>query len=145
MQTGVDYQELGPDGLIAAVNGFWDPFSAGAVSKQVDDYVSAWNIVDASARAASLATAVADTVRFRDGTNDVSGAQALSEAITAARSSGLVSGSPVKLQSYGTPPTHARLALLLTSTNATSIDVTDYLSFDTDGRILRIARFVDGT
>jgi len=143
-QTGVDYQELGPDGLIATVNGFWDPFNDNGSSKQVDDYVSAWNTADADARAALLATAVADTVRFRDGAEDVSGAQVLSEAIGGARSSGLVSVSSIKLQSYGTPPTHARLASLLTSTNATSVDVTDYLRFDTDGRILRIARFVGG-
>lgn len=144
LQTGIDYQELGPDGLIATVNGFWDPFDAGATPKQVDDYVNAWNTPDATGRAPFLGSAVADAVRFRDGTNDVTGARALSDAIDGARSSGLVSASPIKLQSYGTPPAYARLALLLTSINATSFNVTDYLRFDTDGRILRSARFIDG-
>lgn len=41
------------------------------------------------------------------------------------------------------PATHAPLAITLTNSDGSTVDVTDYLRFDTDGRILRIGRFVE--
>jgi hypothetical protein len=142
-QLGIDYQELGADGLIAAVSGFWEPFTDTGPLTPVDDYVSAWNSADVTARTNFLATAVADSVLFRDGTQDASGSGALAAAMTSARSGGLESSAAVKLQSYGAPPTHARLVITLTNSDGSTVDVTDYLRFDTDGRILRIGRFME--
>jgi hypothetical protein len=142
-QLGLDYMELAADGRIAAVHGFWDPFNGGDPIAAVTAYVDAWNAADATARTDRLTVGVSDSVRFRDPTHDASGSQALADAINATRTSGLTTVTSVKLQSYGSPLTHARLALELVDAVGAKTTVTDYLRFDSNGRILRIGRFAD--
>jgi hypothetical protein len=140
--SGIDYIQLEPSGQIAAVHGFWEPFSDGAAVDSVTAYLKAWNAADDTARDAALADAVSDAVRFIDATQDLQGKTMLADGMRKARTGGLARVTSVKLQSYGTPFTHARVQLTLED-GASKSTVTDYLRFDADGRIEHIGRFAE--
>jgi hypothetical protein len=141
--SGTDYIQLDPSGQLAAIHGFFEPFNDDkSAIATVTAYVDAWSATGDTARDAALADAVAGTVRFLDTKQDLRGSTALADAMRQAHAGGLSRATSMKLQGYGTPPTHARVQLELQNSAGTST-VTDYLRFDAAGHIEHIGRFVE--
>ncbi len=132
---GVDYVELGEDGRITQIRGFWDPLPTAPPEGTLTDYVAAWTAADASARIAKLATAVSADVRFTAPNNvEARGQTALADLIG---KSGVTAVVVDGAQRY---PKFARIALTITSGAGTK-SATDYVYLDAESRITRIARF----
>jgi len=126
--TGLDYMEIASDGRIASIRGYWNPLPSEPPTGVLADYVAAWKAGDAASRDASLALAVTDDVRFTSPDATTTGRAALSDAMG-------VSIEVTGAQSY---PKYGRVAFRIEARD----DVTDYVHFGTDGKIVRIARFV---
>jgi hypothetical protein len=141
--SGLDYQQIGDGGQIAAIWSYWDPFADGDPLAPVTAYVAAWNASDEPARSDAIASSLSNDVRWLDGKTDVRGATALGQTIETARASGLAAVSLNTLQSFGSPPTHARVSLTLTDVHGATTNATDYLRFDEQGRIEGAARFIE--
>ncbi|HEY6560996.1 MAG TPA: hypothetical protein VI072_27160 [Polyangiaceae bacterium] len=128
---GVDYMEIGEDGLITNIRGYWEPLPPGPPDGMLAEYVTAWeaSLPDAS-RAEILSRVLGADPHFTADGIDALGALAISDAMSEAAVTQI---QVLGVQRY---PKFARIALELEG-NA----VTDYLYLDEQGRITRAARF----
>jgi hypothetical protein len=128
--TGHDYMEIGADGRITSIRGYWNPVPTDQPTGVLADYVAAWKAGDTAARSTSLAAAVARDVRFTSPDAASTGVDALASAMQ-------TSGAAVELTGAQAYPKFARVVFGLGGEEAT-----DYLHLGGDGKIVRIARFV---
>jgi hypothetical protein len=128
--TGHDYMEIGSDGRIASIRGYWNPVPTDPPTGVLADYVAAWKAGDTAARSTSLAAAVARDVRFTSPDAATTGVDALASAMQ-------TSGAAVELTGAQAYPRFARVVFGLGGEQAS-----DYLHLGDDGKIARIARFL---
>lgn len=140
-QEGIDYIVLADDGRIAAVHGYWDPFTNGPAIDTVTTYIEAWNASDSAARSAALAQATTETVRYLDGSVDVTNQTALADEMSAQHTDGLAIVTLVTVQRAFS--THARIQIEVGTGAAQTVTATDYVRFDAQGKIEHIGRFFE--
>ncbi len=140
--SGVDYMRISESGRVNAIWSYWGPFIAGDAIPSIMAYVAAWNVSDANARNQVLAEVLTDDAHLCDGTNDARGRAAIQELVTSMRA-GSTAFTAVKLQSFGSPLTHARAELSVADESGTATTLTDYIRFDGGGKIEDIARFTE--